>query len=49
MSSAKITLPHECPKYGNVARNETELRDKFGLTTMTDKDMNPYIEKAARK
>ena len=26
MSSGKITLPHECPKCGKVAKNETELR-----------------------
>ena len=43
MSSGKITLPHECPKCGKVARNEAELRDKFGLRTMTDKDDNKSV------
>jgi len=35
MSSGKITLPHTCPNCGKVANNEAELREKFGLRTMT--------------
>jgi len=35
MSSGSITLPHQCPKCGIIANNETELRAKFGLRTMT--------------
>jgi hypothetical protein len=37
MATGKITLPHKCPKCGIEANNETELREKFGLRTMTSK------------
>ncbi len=38
MTTGKITLPHKCPKFGQIANNETELRDKFGFRTMTTKN-----------
>ncbi len=43
MSSGKITLPHKCPKCGKVANSEAELRNKFGLRIMEDKNNNKSV------
>jgi len=43
VATGKITLPHECPKCGEKANNETELRKKFGLRTMTAKNGNKIV------